>query len=405
MPHDYYNFFDKQANSLETGLDTELGSASSRVLADSCGRLQSLINLAPVVVKNNLKNPYDQTKYIRLPKGVSRYQLQESDEKGNLYKSLADAMYDKDPENLSDTKLYLGGASILDRLKRVWKNRRTTLLAKLVGTGLTPLESFSSNLLRADHYDPLSDSVALYSDNPAVLTHELGHAIDFNKLRNPAKDPEATSRLAKVWRAIKNEIKSTPRDLYAFQKAFMGRIAPFTTLYQETAANKRSLDNINKLKEEHPELVDAIKKLRTKQLPAAWSTYALGGTGVLTGLPTLLTAGGIRAATSVVDKESFDDLYSKLKDALKEYKKKRKEGLDNLDTGDVLDNPDKYDGRTMEYVVNRAIQRSEEEYDSKRLAAQEEYAKGNKDKAKELMMESLSPTDRKYFEYFKAHPA
>lgn len=337
------NYLEKLANSLETGLDVELGSGTARGIANSVGRVSSVLNLLPVVVKNNLKTPYDEKLYKKLPTGPKRYQILEDDERGNLYKSLADAMYDTDPESLSDTKVYLGGASVLDRLKRVWKNRRTTLLTKLLGTGMVPASSIYTNLMRSDHYEPISDSVTLFSDNPAVLTHELGHAIDFNKLRNPAKDPEAKSRLAKVWRAIKNEVKSTPRDLYTFQRAFMGKIAPFTTLYQETAANKRSLDNINKLKEEHPELVDAIKKLRTKQLPAAWSTYALGGTGVLTGLPAVLTAGGIRTATSTIDNESFNDLYSKLKDALKEYKKKRK--------GDPDESPNTPDKDLKMYVA------------------------------------------------------
>lgn len=350
---DYYTNFYKLANSLETGLDVELGSGSMRGIADSVGMAGSVLNLLPVVVKNNLKSPYDEKLYRDLPSDANKYQILENDERGNLYKSLADMMYDADPESLSDTKVYLGGPAILDRLKRVWKNKRTGVLAKLFGTIGSPASSIVSALHRSDHYDPLSDSVALYSDNPAVLTHELGHAIDFNKLRNPAKDKDATTRIGKILKVLKNEVKAVPRDIYTFQKILTGKVAPYTTLYQETMANKRSLDTLNKMKEKNPELVDAIKRLRTMQLPAAWSTYATIGTGLFPSIPGALTAGGIRAAMSHSDQGSFDDIYGKLKDMLEDYKKKRKEGLDSLATGDVLNNPDKYDGSTSEYFKQR----------------------------------------------------
>jgi len=105
-------------------------------------------------------------------------------------------------------------------MKRLIRNRKvawpyrlllgfpTTLITDV----LLPGRLFAG-LLGGDSYNPFTDTVAIYSDLPAVALHEAGHVHDFNRRR---------------WKGT-----------YA-----LIRIIPFVDLYQEYEATDEALDHL-----------------------------------------------------------------------------------------------------------------------------------------------------------------
>jgi len=55
----------------------------------------------------------------------------------------------------------------------------------MLGTAMMPVTAVTAALNRADHYDPYANRVVLYNADPAILSHELGHAKDFNTTSEP----------------------------------------------------------------------------------------------------------------------------------------------------------------------------------------------------------------------------
>lgn len=319
------------------GVDVVLAPSASRFMSDTLGRVGAVTSLKPLLFERSLDNPYDDTskKETSLLGNFDVEDLDSKDERAKLYKNVADAIQQQRPDALSDTKVYLGGVGSWDRLKRTWKNKRTTLLSKLLGTVSIPATSVMMNLTRGDHYDPVSDTVALYSDNPAVLTHELGHAIDMNSWRNPHKDKKHSGIIGRAYDAVRNEVKAIPHDTYMLTSSILSKLglpiaSSASTVGIEAAANLRSLAAIKDLEKKYPNLADTLKKMRTKTLPAAYTTY-LGALGIpLAGVPKELagllhigSALGVRGASNI-NTESFDDLYKQLEDETKEYDKTNK---------------------------------------------------------------------------------
>lgn len=103
-------------------------------------------------------------------------------ENPEIRKMIAAAKRDKE---LSDVQVNLGSVRPIEQMGRIWTNKNTSLPSKLLGTVLSPYDYFSASLGRADHYDPFSNTVTTYTNEPAVLAHELGHAKDFKQKGSP----------------------------------------------------------------------------------------------------------------------------------------------------------------------------------------------------------------------------
>lgn len=71
--------------------------------------------------------------------------------------------------------------------KRTFSNPKTSKLAKIWGIPKCLMETFlpSKLLGHGDHYDPLSNTIHIFSNDPAIALHECGHAKDFNSRENP----------------------------------------------------------------------------------------------------------------------------------------------------------------------------------------------------------------------------
>ena len=91
------------------------------------------------------------------------------------------AMNKKYKSELKDTVVRLNSTDTIDDIKRIVKNKKNTALEKFIGVVQSPIIAVQANVRRADHYNPIANSISSYAGNPHVLAHELGHAADWNK--------------------------------------------------------------------------------------------------------------------------------------------------------------------------------------------------------------------------------
>ncbi|MBI1976130.1 MAG: hypothetical protein HYS56_01315, partial [Candidatus Omnitrophica bacterium] len=141
-------------------------------------------------------------------------------------------------------KVRLNQGAFFGDLKSLAKNKKVEWYWRIFpGIPVTIYSSLKGRLLGGDHYNPYTNTVHLYSDDPAVALHELGHAKDFEQ--NPSK------------------------GLYA-----VGRILPSVALSQEYAATDHAIDYLKKNKDQQGEL----KAYNT--LYPAYGTYVGGYSGL-----------------------------------------------------------------------------------------------------------------------------
>lgn len=120
---------------------------------------------------------------------VSWYMASQAPGKGSFVNSMlgrispetrkrVEAELQNDPE-LKDVSVQLGHVGLLDALQNIRKLPDTPVISKILRAVLTVPSSIARNLSGVgDHYDPIAHTVHLYTDNPAVAFHELGHAKD-----------------------------------------------------------------------------------------------------------------------------------------------------------------------------------------------------------------------------------
>ncbi len=131
--------------------------------------------------------------------------------------------------HLHHVKVYINKYDPLDVMKRSFTNPRITLISRIALAPIIALGALMpTRLIGSDMYNPLSDSIHLFSDDPTIALHEAGHAKDFTRFRFPL--------------------------LYSYLN-----FLPFGTLYKETRA---SADAIEYLK----------AKRFTKLVPDAYKT-------------------------------------------------------------------------------------------------------------------------------------
>lgn len=269
---------DEKAKKPDSGITVGYGDVPLTALGSSVGRLSEAFSpMTYLITPSMLVNPSD--------KELSKFDLKvdEKDKKARMYEELAKRMAKANPDQLQDVHVNLGGGRLWNDLVRTWNNSRVNPLFRILGTVGVPVADFMSSLRRADHYNPLSNTVTLYSDSPAILTHELGHAIDLNSYSIP-RDEEAESKLSffpRMGAKIVRHIRNLPRDAYLALKAVPGLVGLGTTLTQESMANIRSLQSIRKAFKDDPTTLKALETLRSKHLNPAFSTYGLGAAGQL----------------------------------------------------------------------------------------------------------------------------
>jgi hypothetical protein len=86
----------------------------------------------------------------------------------------------KDHPALKNVSVHLGSSRPIDKLFKIWQNEDNEFVDKLYASATLPTAELGSAFFRSDHFDPNSNTVTVYHDSPAVLAHELGHALDYN---------------------------------------------------------------------------------------------------------------------------------------------------------------------------------------------------------------------------------
>jgi hypothetical protein len=198
--------------------------------------------------------------------------LEPGPEKRDVENIVAALKGDKDLEN---TVLNLNDVHPLENLGRVWSNPKTSLLTKLWGTAASPLSDAYMALTRGDHYNPFADSATVFTNEPGIVAHELGHAQDFNSGDYPG--------------------------IYTFART-MPVIGNFVTPYQEYEASNRAMKTLAKTKD-----------LSDKHLEHAGSLLS-AGYGSYIGSMIPIPYSGTAAAwlgRAIGGKDSFGDVPSK----------------------------------------------------------------------------------------------
>jgi hypothetical protein len=288
-------------NRLEkTSIHVEEGGPISRIAASTLGRIGGFQNL--MLTGNALKDPSRSLFHKYLP---DRFEEHKHDAE------LIANSSDDNREALKDTVLRLGGTNTIDDI--VWKkdrgdnlpwyrrlggrvlhNQKVSLPMRLIGMPQTLVTNAITPLLRASHYNRMSDTIGEYMHEPAVTQHELGHALDFNSLYGikPGKGNIASKPL-----------KGLAGDLY-HASYFM---IPGANLVHEARANSLSDDALKKALGANSKEYKQNAIERTRVLPAGYGSYvgALAG-NPLAGIIAGRAYGSVQAAKLQKD---FDEEY------------------------------------------------------------------------------------------------
>lgn len=266
--------------------EVTLGDPVSRLVGSTLGKANfTTLYSRALIDPQRFVDPYDDNTPTAVP-----ITAKDPDKRARVYRKLLTKMQEGSNGELDDVAVRLGGPRFFSDLRRTIVNPRTTVLGKVLGVATHPISYITSNLGRSDHYNPLSHTAVIYSHNPAIATHELGHAIDMN----PAGEVDynmitgersKASKEAPIRSALYREIKNIPSDAYRSMRVIRGGLGlpegvdyPIT-LYVERNANVKSDKAIEK--SFSPKAKDLIRDARSETLPAAYMTYASAPIGTL----------------------------------------------------------------------------------------------------------------------------
>lgn len=231
-----YKYLADKLHEMEKSAATvNYGGMLGRTVAEE-GKKRS--GLGTMLIPAALDNAYT--------KGTVFGKIRDDDDKAQLYQAILDRMVQANPDELHDLVVHLGAQRALQDTLRSMSNPRAGKLEKIRNIFSAPanlLTTTGTNIDRSDHYNPLSNTITLYSDSPAVLTHEIGHAIDFNR----------------------QERKKRRKYIYDQDDK--------TTLKKEERANAASGKNLEAAFKDEPDILSALQVLRLRMLPRGYYSY------------------------------------------------------------------------------------------------------------------------------------
>ena len=256
---------------VKQAITVERAGLPSRALASTVGHVGGLASGLPILTLKSHVNPTD---IEGATGGWNEAEISKKDRRAMALQQLALDMQKAKPQELGDHRVVLGGTRITRDIPRILTNKRTSLLGKGLGLATYGPTALLMNLHRGSHYNPFSDTTHLYGNSPATLTHELGHAIDFNSR------PVPKGKGVGGW--FKRQGAGLTRDAYMLSRA----LTPMM-LAQEAAANLTSEDALRKVYKNDPAKLNKILDERQKVLPAGMGSYIgslAGPMGPLAGL-------------------------------------------------------------------------------------------------------------------------
>lgn len=259
---------------LKTAIDVARGDLPSRAIASTVGHA-GIFPISLLLTPQTHVNPTD----WRGEKGYLDPTPSKQDQKAKRMQQLARAMARARKYELQDHQVYLGGPDTIRDVQRIINNPRTSVLGKTLGIASYPAMWLNLNLRRSNAYSPLTNSTYLYANSPAILSHELGHAIDFNSWRMPQYNDKEN----KMWTWLKRQGVGLARDAHT-----LSNIIPGFTLYNEARANLLSAQALRKSLKRNPKFLNQVLRERQRVLPAGYGSYVggtfLGPAGALPGL-------------------------------------------------------------------------------------------------------------------------
>lgn len=138
---------------------------------------------------------------------------------------------DEHPEQLGAVKVRLNQWTPAGDLKRLVRNHRVEWYFRVLpGLPVTLWSSLTGRLLGGDHYNPYTNTIHLFSDDPAIALHEAGHAVDFAK--NPAPGLYAVGRFLPPM-ALEQEQVASDMAIEHYQRHHdrPGELHAYATLY------------------------------------------------------------------------------------------------------------------------------------------------------------------------------
>lgn len=91
-----------------------------------------------------------------------------------------------DPRATKDVKVRINQWTPVGEFKRLAQNKRIEWYFRIFpGIPTTLFSSVTGRVLGGDHYNPYTNTIHLFSDDPAIALHEAGHAVDFAKQAQP----------------------------------------------------------------------------------------------------------------------------------------------------------------------------------------------------------------------------
>lgn len=259
---------------LKTAIDVARGDLPSRAIASTVGHA-GIFPISLLLTPQTHVNPTD----WRGEKGYLDPTPSKQDQKAKRMQQLARAMARARKYELQDHQVYLGGPDTIRDVQRIINNPRTSVLGKTLGIASYPAMWLNLNLRRSNAYSPLTNATYLYANSPAILSHELGHAIDFNSWRMPQYNDKEN----KMWTWLKRQGVGLARDAHT-----LSNIIPGFTLYNEARANLLSAQALRKSLKRNPKLLNKVLRERQQVLPAGYGSYVggtfLGPVGALPGL-------------------------------------------------------------------------------------------------------------------------
>jgi len=152
------------------------------------------------------------------------------------------------PEAMKDVKVRINKCSPIQELDRLVKNKHVSLIWRIFpGIPVTIWSSLTGRILGGDNYNPYTNTISIYSNDPAVVLHEACHAKDFM-----------------------SRVTGLETDAYA-----VGRVFSPVALYQEFTASDEAIDYLKKKGDSEAE------KHSYATLYPAFGTYG----GAYTGIP------------------------------------------------------------------------------------------------------------------------
>jgi hypothetical protein len=248
----------------QADLEVMKGGLGSRALASTAGHLGAFPGATIISLRSHV-NP---TQWKGQNGSYLTSRISDDDTRAQNLKQLAQDMERADPEALKDHRVYLGGGDFFREIPRIFTNPRTSLAGKAMGLAQhIPTQLYAAGM-RGSLFNPATNSTYLMGDKPSVLTHELGHAIDFNS----GKIPQYSDKEHPVKTWFKRQGKGLMHDAYG-----AGRMVPvagmFHALYQEAQANRLSEQNLRRAYKDDPKALNKILDDRQKVLPAGYASY------------------------------------------------------------------------------------------------------------------------------------